>query len=63
MTNRQRNYEAGYKAGINGKPFNRELVKYTGYEEGWDHGHCDMPTLEELIPIDIEHEASEACLS
>jgi len=64
MTNRQKNYEFGYREGFKGLPVRREFIaKYPGYYDGWDAGNCDRPTLEEMIPIDIEHEASESCLN
>ena len=62
-SNRQKNWEIGYRQGYNGKPLNQDLVKYPGYYDGWDAGYCDMPTLEERIPIDIAKERSTACLS
>ena len=62
MSNKQRNYEAGYRAGFSGKPFNAELTKYTGYDDGWDAGNCDRPTLEELMPLDVAKERSTGCL-
>jgi hypothetical protein len=65
MTNaRKHNFEIGYKHGINGKAMNQSLAdNYPGYADGWDAGWCDMPTLEELIPIDVAKERSTGCLS
>ena len=63
MTNKQKNFEFGYKAGIQGKPFRKELADYAGYLDGWDAGNCDRPSLEELIPIDVAKERSTGCFS
>ena len=64
MNAKQHNYEIGYKHGYNGKAMNQQLAdSYPGYAEGYDHGHCDMPSLEELIPISIGKEMSTGCLS
>ncbi len=62
MTNREANYAAGYRAGISGNAYNASLDIYTGYSDGWDHGHCDRPTLDELMPLDIGKERSTGCL-
>ena len=63
MSNRAKNYETGYRMGINGVPFNPEFAKYTGYEDGWDAGNCDRPTLDEILPIDVAKERSTGCLN
>ena len=36
--------------------------RYVGYADGWDHGHCDMPTWDERHPIDVAKERSTGCL-
>jgi hypothetical protein len=63
MSNRQKNFEIGYRQGYNGIEYKPELSKYAGYDDGWDAGNCDRPTLEELIPMDRNKEASTGCLS
>lgn len=57
-------YEMGYRRGYSGQPMVESFAeKSPHYATGWDHGNCDRPSLEELMPIDIDHEASDACLS
>ena len=62
MTNKQKNYEFGYKAGYTGKLYRKDLSRYPGYDEGWDHGNCDRPSLDEILPMDFGKEASLNCL-
>lgn len=62
MTNKQRNFEAGYQAGLFGVEFNPNLAQYIGYADGWDCGNCDRPTFDEMTPIDMAKERSTGCL-
>lgn len=61
-TNRQKNFDIGYRHGMKGIPFRRDLMSYPGYEEGWDAGNSDRPTLEESMPMDVAKERSTGCL-
>jgi len=63
VTNKQRNFEFGYREGFNGRPFRQDLAGYPGYAEGWDAGNCDRPSLDELLGVDVDKERSAGCLS
>jgi hypothetical protein len=58
MTNKQKNFNIGYKQAITGNSYNTELSKYPGYDEGFDAGHCDRPTLDDLMPLDVAKESN-----
>jgi hypothetical protein len=62
VTNKQRNFEFGYRDGVNGRAFRREYADYPGYLDGWDAGNCDRPSLDELLGVDIGKEQSTGCL-
>lgn len=55
--NEQKNYDTGYRHGYNGRELRVELAAYPGYADGWDAGHCDRPSLDELLPLDRAKEA------
>ena len=63
MSNRQHNYEYGYRQAMHGRPYKPELATYLGYDDGWDAGNCDRPTGDELQPVDVEKERSTGCLT
>ena len=52
-------FERGYKHGYNCQ----EMQSTTyAYECGWDAGNCDRPSLDELMPMDVQKERSDRCL-
>ena len=58
MTNRQKNYEIGYRHGSNGLPIKPACIAYAGYEDGYNDGASD---LNESVN-DLGNEDSERCL-
>jgi hypothetical protein len=47
-SNRDKNFNFGYAAGMRGDAYRPELSKYKGYDEGWDGGNSDRPSLDDL---------------
>jgi hypothetical protein len=57
VSNRQKNFNFGYRAGLRGDAYRPELSKYPGYDEGWDGGNSDRPSLDDLA-LDVASERS-----
>lgn len=47
-------YEKGYRDGY--KASEQDLNNTSDYDTGYDHGESDRPTLDELMPIDMQKE-------
>jgi len=54
-TNRERNFEIGYRQALKGIAYNAELSRYGGYDAGWDAGNSDRPSLDDLT-LDVASE-------
>lgn len=51
MTNKQKNYEIGYRDGMASKLFKPERSKFAGYSDGWNDGDSARPILDSDLPI------------
>lgn len=52
--NEQRNFDIGYRDGLR-ETYRDELSEFKGYEEGYDAGRSDAPSLDDLT-FDIRDE-------
>lgn len=55
----KKDYREGYAAGYRGDPLDVPRAQRSeSYDRGYDHGDCDRPTLDELLPLDARKEAA-----
>jgi hypothetical protein len=63
MTNKQKNYEIGYRDGMAGKPFKTERSKFTGYSDGWQDGNSAVPILDYDTTSEEQKEANRQAIN
>ena len=56
-TTNQDVFDMGYADAMAGRKFNEAYDGDRHYEDGFDAGQCDRPTLDELMPLDAAKEA------